>query len=93
MTAVSGTGHRTEEYRTTLELSEFLSLQFGRYAGWNLYRFLLRKKPQGLDILRNSLVVFAQHCKHSLHFREVALWSVMCFLRVFASSFNWPFDV
>lgn len=55
--------------------------------------FYLQKKPQGLDILRNSLVVFAQHCKHSLHFREVALWSVMCFLRVFASSFNLPFDV
>lgn len=86
--------HRCKEYRDALEideLSEFLSLPWGRCAGWNLYRFLLKTKSS--DILRNFLVVFAQHCNHSLHFREVDLWSVMGFLRAFTSSFNLPFDV
>lgn len=50
-------------------------------------------KNKSHDILRNFLVVLAQSCNHSLHLKEVDLWSVMGFLRAFTSRFNLPFDV
>lgn len=60
-----------------------------------IYSFLLKKKKQNKshDILRNFLVVLAQSCNHSLHLKEVDLWSVTGFLRAFTFSFNLPFDV
>jgi len=69
----------------------------GIYTGFYLKKKNKSKTPQmqkqTVDVLRNFLVILAWSHDHSLHLKEVNLWSLMGCVTVFAFDFYLPCGV